>query len=102
MVEKKVVIQHQARLQLWKAYKYIQKDSYQNAEKVRTKILTSIKALSKTAEQFKLDKYCLENDGSIRAYEIYKYRISFQITDTEIVVLRIRHTKMNPLKFTVK
>jgi plasmid stabilization system protein ParE len=102
MVEKKVVIQQQAKLQLWKAYKYIRKDSYQNAEKVRSKILASIKALSKTAEQFAKDKYCIQNDGSIRAYEIYKYRISFKITDDEIIVLRIRHTKMNPLKFSDK
>jgi plasmid stabilization system protein ParE len=102
MVERKVVIQHQARLQLWKAYKFIRKDSYQNAEKVRNKILTSIKALTKTAEQFTLDKYCVENDGSIKAYEIYRYRISFQIKDTEVIILRIRHTKMNPLKFRAK
>jgi plasmid stabilization system protein ParE len=102
MVEKKVVVEHEAKMQLWKAYKYIQKDSYENAEMVKLKILDSIKALSRNAHQFRVDKYYIENDGSIRAYELLKFRISYKICNDEVVVLRIRHTKMNPLNYPVK
>ena len=35
MVKRKIEIQHNAKHQLWEVYKYIRKDSLQNAEKVR-------------------------------------------------------------------
>jgi hypothetical protein len=38
------------------------------------------------------DKYRKNNDGSFRAYEIYRYRI----TDKEIIVVCIRDTSMEP------
>jgi plasmid stabilization system protein ParE len=99
MVNRTVEIQHVAKKQLWEAYKYIRKDSFQNAEKVKLRILESIKALAKNPEYHPLDKYCIENDGNFRAYEVYKYRISYYIADKKVIVLRIRHTKMNPLHY---
>jgi plasmid stabilization system protein ParE len=47
----KVVIDNEAKLQLRKAYNYIKKDSLQNAEKVKSKILTSIKDLVKNSRK---------------------------------------------------
>lgn len=99
MVGRTVEIQHLAKKQLWEAYKYIRNDSYQNAEKVRKRILETIKALAKNPEHHPLDKYCIENDGNFRACEVYKYRISYYVSDKKIIVLRIRHTKMNPLNY---
>ncbi len=99
MVTRDVEIQQLAKKQLWEAYNYIRKDSLQNAEKVRSRILETIKALSKNPEHHPLDKYCKENDGNFRAYEIYKYRISYYVSKDKIFVLRIRHTKMNPLNY---
>jgi plasmid stabilization system protein ParE len=99
MVSRVVEIQHLAKRQLWEAYKYIRKDSFQNAEKVRIRILDTIKALAKHPEQHPLDKYCMNNDGNFRAYEVYKYRISYYVSKEKVIVLRIRHTKMNPLNY---
>ena len=99
MVSRSVEIQYLAKRQLWEAYKHIRKDSLQNAEKVRTRILETIKALATHPERHPLDKYCTENDGNFRAYEIYKYRISYYVTNEKIIILRIRHTKMNPLNY---
>ena len=49
MVSKKlnVVIDNEAKRYLQEAYRYIKKDSLQNAEKVKAKILASIKELIK-------------------------------------------------------
>jgi plasmid stabilization system protein ParE len=85
--------------QLQEAYKYIRKDSLQNAEKVRSRILETIKALAQYPEHHPLDKYCIDNDGNFRAYQIYKYRINYYVTNDNIFVLRIRHTKMSPLHY---
>jgi plasmid stabilization system protein ParE len=101
MVNKKpkVVIDDEAKKSLREACQYIKKDSVQNAEKVKAKILASIKELIKNPQRHSPDKYRLKNDGSYRAYEIYKYRITYHVSSGEIRVIRIRHTKMNPLEY---
>jgi plasmid stabilization system protein ParE len=90
------VIDNQAKLHLRQAYNYIKKDSL---EKVRDKILYSIQNLIKKPEVHAPDKYKLNNDGSYRAYEVYKYRITYHLSKEQITVIRIRHTKMNPFEY---
>lgn len=92
----KVIIDEEAKRSLQEAYLYIRKDSPQNAEKVKNAIITSIKELIKNPERHNPDKYRIKNDGSYRAYEIFRYRISYHISPDEIRIIRIRHTKMNP------
>jgi len=101
MVSKKlnVVIDNAAKRYLQEACRYIKKDSLQNAEKVKAKILASIKELIKNPLRHAPDRYRSNNDGSYRAYEIYKYRITYHVSADEIHVIRIRHTKMTPLEY---
>ena len=94
-----VIIDDKAKAQLDKLYKYILKDSYQNAEMVRTKIVESIMALSVKWEHHPPDKYRKIKDLTYRAYEILKYRVTYHLIDNKILVTRIRHTKMNPLHY---
>ena len=92
-------IDNEVKSELKALYLYIKKDSPQNAENVRNKIVDSFKDLVKNPEMHPLDKYRTDNDGHYRAYEMYKYRISYYENDIEIRILRIRHTKMNPLMY---
>ena len=94
-----IVVDNEAKYQLRQAYNYIKKDSVKNADKVRGSIVASINELVNNPEQHPPDKYRLDNDGSYRAYEIYKYRITYHITKDQITVIRIRHTKMSPLEY---
>jgi plasmid stabilization system protein ParE len=97
---RKVVIDPEAKKSLREAYLYIRKDSLQNAEKVRHKIIATIKSLPKNPERHNQDKYRMKNeDGCYRAFEVYKYRITYHISAEEIRIIRIRHTKMNPLEY---
>jgi addiction module RelE/StbE family toxin len=98
-VDQKIIFDNDAKQQLRKAIEYIRKDSVQNAEKVKNAIINSIKELSKNPEMHPLDKYRLNNDGNFRAYEIYKYRITYHLSAKQIRIIRIRHTKMNPLTY---
>ncbi|WP_425474793.1 type II toxin-antitoxin system RelE/ParE family toxin [Niabella insulamsoli] len=59
-------------------------------------MLASTKNLSRNPKIHALDKYRKQNDGSFRAYEIYHYRIAYHVTDKEIIILRVRHTSMEP------
>ena len=101
MVKKmrKVIIDNEAKVQLRQAYQYITRDSLKNAEKIKVKIFASIKDLNKNPEKHPADKYRKNNDKAFRAYELYKYRITYYISEEQIIVIRIRHTKMNPLEY---
>jgi plasmid stabilization system protein ParE len=94
-----VIWDSHARIHLSEAYKYIRKDSIDNAEKVRKKILAATDTLSVHPKKYPADKYKINNDGSYRAFIVYRYRISYKIQDTEIRILRIRHTSMEPLEY---
>lgn len=101
MVKKhlKIIIANEAKKQLREAFSYISKDSEQNAVKVNVAILNSIKDLIFFPEKYPPDKYKLNNDGKFRAYELYKYRISYHISDEQITIIRVRHVRMNPLQY---
>lgn len=85
--------------QLKKAYDYIKKESLKSALKVRDEIFHETENLKHSPEIHPLDKYRKNNDGSIRAFEVYSYRIAYQVTPLEIRILRVRHTKREPLKY---
>ena len=95
----KIILDNEAKIALHEAYNYIKQDSLQNAEKVRSQILGSIKELIKSPDKYAPDKYRKDNDISYRAFEIFKYRITYHVSPNEIRIIRIRHTKMNPLEY---
>ena len=96
---KKITWTRSALLQLRKSIEYIRLDSPQNAEKVKQTILQKIKELSITLIRHRVDKYKKDNDGSFLYFEILKHRISFYVTEEEIIIVRIRHTRMSPKQY---
>lgn len=99
MVKVKVVWSDEAKAQLKAAYKFIRQSSPQNAENVRADIVTIIRNLPSNPEHYPPDKYKLDNDGSYRAFEKHKYRVAYRVLEKEIRILRVRHTKMEPLEY---
>ncbi len=85
--------------QLEEAYQYILLDSLLNAEKVKNNILLSTRKLASNPEMYPPDKYRKNNDGTFRAYELYHYRIAYQILEKEIIIVRVRHTRMKPKRY---
>lgn len=96
-LKRSVIIDVIAQQTFTKAINYIRKDSFENAEKVKNSILNSLSGLLENPEKYPPDKYRVGNDGSYRAFEMYKFRITYHISSTEIRVLRIRNTRMNPI-----
>jgi plasmid stabilization system protein ParE len=96
---KKITWSANAKAQLKSAYDYIRKDSPKNAVKVRSDIAAITKMLPLHPEIYSLDKYKEHNDGSYRAFEKHHYRVTYRILEKEILILRIRHTGMEPLIF---
>lgn len=80
-----------------RSFRLYKKDSLQSAENVRNAIFSATDNLKYNPEIHPLDKYRKNNDGTFRAFEIYSYRIAYQLTKSEIRILRVRHTKQEPL-----
>ena len=94
-----IVWSEQARTELRKAYEYILQGSYQNAIKVSQEIVDAVLSLPANPGKYPLDKYKRDNDGTWRAFELHRYRISYRALPNEIRVVRMRHTKRNPLLY---
>lgn len=97
--EMEVVWSKRAGNQLEKAYKDIKEDSIQSAEKVKSDIIKTAKEIGKNPERYPLDKYRMDNDGSIRAFEKHRYRIAYQIMENQIRIIRMRSTYRLPLHY---
>lgn len=83
--------------QLLEAIQYLEEnDLAEYAQKTEKDILLKIRALSQNSEIYQLDRLKKKNDGTYRAFEIDRYRISFRKLENEIRILRIRHTARRP------
>jgi plasmid stabilization system protein ParE len=85
--------------QFEKAIAYIENDSVANAEKFKVDMLNKIDGLLTHPERYSPDKYKVNNDGTFRAFELHSYRLSFRHKGKEIRIIRLRHTKMNPVNY---
>ena len=76
---------------------YIAESSLQNAEHVRNEVFKKIGLLPINPEIYPPDKYKLDNQaGFYRAFELYRFRVSYFIGDDHIRILRVRHTSQDP------
>ena len=88
-----------AELQLKKAFLHIKKDSFQNAIKVRNDIVIMAESLAINPERFPPDKFKVSNNGSYRAFELHRYRISYVVLNEVALIVRMRYTAMSPLVY---
>lgn len=97
----RVVWDAQALDQLAEIYDYISQDSIQNAQIIRRKIIDQTAGLAKNPWRHNPDKLRLDNDPKFRAFELYRFRITFFVNeDTKsVVVLRVRSVWQDPLGY---
>ncbi len=84
--------------QLEEACNYIKQDSIKSAIKVKNDIFKATDSLAFHPEKHPLDKYKKNNDGSYRAFTLHHYRISYKVLPSEVKILRLRHSSMEPLE----
>jgi len=96
---RKITWTKQATKQLSEAIKFIRKDSDQNAEKVKTAILGKVVELEDDRLVHRQDPYKKNNDGNFRYFEVLRYRIVYYSKPSEVFIIRIRHTSMEPKRY---
>ena len=101
MVSIRVVVWDAIALENFKEiYDYLKIDeNLSYANKVKNSILKEIKGLSYDPNLYEQDRFKVNNDGSFRAFEKFKYRIVYKITETQVRILRIRHTSRDPIDY---
>jgi plasmid stabilization system protein ParE len=92
----KVIIEEEAKNALKNICAFIEINSQLQAKSLRKNVLNSIKELAKNPQKYPPDKFQKQNDGSVRAFELFRLRITYSVSKTHITILRIRHTKRNP------
>jgi len=99
MVKKKIktiVWSRNAANQYYKILKYLSEEAPEAIDIVGNALLDMIESLSLEYNNYPPDRFKKNNDGTYKASLVFNYRISFQITETNIYILRIRHTSREP------
>jgi plasmid stabilization system protein ParE len=99
MPKRKVTWSKRATRQFNAVIEYIRKDSDQNADKVKEKILAKINELAEDKTVHRKDPYKKNNDGNFLYFEILKYRIVYYAELKEVFIIRVRHTGMEPKSY---
>ncbi len=100
MIERKILVSEKAINQINEIYAYIKQNSKDNAVKVRRKIKETIANLSVLPEAYPRDWFLDQTVGEFRFALVFVYKIVFEVSETEIIILQIFHTAQNPDKLS--
>ena len=98
-IARTIIWRNSAIIYLEKALDYIREDSPQNAQKIALKINAALLKAAINPEHCTIDKFKKDNNRSFRVLFIYHYRISFFYDESQILIVRVRHSKQKPLNF---
>ncbi len=87
----------EAKLYFKQTIQYIKQESPQGAAIVKQAILEHVEVLKEDAGIYEVDRFKTDNDGSYRAVTVFSYRITYKVTTSEILILRVRHTSQDPI-----
>jgi len=90
-----------ALIQFKEIFVYIRKDSYQNALKVKKKILECITILKSEPRRYNPDKFRIDGNEAFRSFEIYNIRVTYFVDDVNqhVNIIRVRSIRQEPLSY---
>ncbi len=99
MSKRKVTWAKRASRQFNATIEYIRQDSEQNADRVKERLLSKINELADDKMVHRKDPYRKNNDGNYLYFETLKYRVVYYAGPKEVLIIRIRHTSMEPKRY---
>ncbi|GGM79235.1 hypothetical protein GCM10010967_08700 [Dyadobacter beijingensis] len=90
-----------ALMQFKEIYVYIRKDSFQNALKLKQKVLESVRKLKADPRRNNPDKFRMDGNEAFRSFEVYNIRVTYFIDDDQglINIIRVRSVRQEPLSY---
>jgi plasmid stabilization system protein ParE len=101
MVKKhyKVIWDDEAKSSLRSIYNYIKKrESVEQAKKVRVEIIDLAKSLGFMPHKYSEDPFLKNEPGDNRFKAIWSYKLVYEVTNEQIIILDIFHTSRDPKK----
>ncbi len=95
-MSRKVVWTKSARASLDAYREYIAQDAPEASKKVKANILKTARKLATNPYLYQVDEYYPHNDGSIRRFFRWRYRVVYQVKEQEVVILNVYHTSIYP------
>lgn len=77
----------------------IEKGFISYADELEEKIILRVENLVENYAIYPADKYKKDNDSSYHAFEIDEYRVSYRVKNSQIKIIRIRHTSRRTRKY---
>lgn len=74
-------------------------ESIEITTRVISEVHESVEILKTHPEIYKLDTLRKNNTGTIRAFEKHSYRISYQVEEDKVYIIRVRHASKEPLEY---
>ena len=78
---------------------YYKKQSLQGYTLVKEAILENINKAVTSPAIFVTDELKKPKEESVRTFTVYHTRVSYQISEDKITILRLRHTSREPLDY---
>jgi len=98
--EREILLSLKAKSQITEIFDYIKLQSRDNALKVRQKIKEAISILSIFPEAYPRDWFIDQTNCEIRFTIVYNFKIVFEVTENQIIVLQVFHAAQNPEKLS--
>ena len=102
MVQKKIktiVWSKNAATEYYEILEFLKEKAPQALPIVGNALLDTIEDLALQFNNHPADRFKKNNNGAYKAAVVYSYRISYQVTEATINILRIRHTSREPLNY---
>lgn len=77
-------------------HEYVCEESVPAAKRIRSKIRLTTKSLKKNPERFARERYLDDIPGNIRSVVVWSYKIVYEVTKQDVIILNIFHTSRNP------
>jgi plasmid stabilization system protein ParE len=100
-MDKTIIWTHQADVDLNNAFIDLleQSESIETTTRVITELYHSTSILATNPEIYKLDELKENNQGNVRAYTKYTYRISYIVEEKSIYIIRVRYARKEPIQY---
>jgi plasmid stabilization system protein ParE len=96
---KSIVWSQNATDQYYEVLEYLSKEAPEAIEIVANALLDLIESLSTEYNNHPLDRFKMKNDGTYKAAIVFSFRISYQIGEKHLRIIRIRHASREPLTY---